>query len=136
KQELAREISEGFIPLSPNIPDKISMQEMINDELCKVYGREAKHGSDAYDFMVKKLNDLIKSQQPKEPENQVLFPNNFLKELEQRSNQLEYNLDDINNIIATIREAIDFNEARKEEARSYQESIDEQEESKKKLLAQ
>jgi DNA sulfur modification protein DndD len=37
KKELAREIAEGIIPLSPNIPDKISMQEMIKDEFSKAF---------------------------------------------------------------------------------------------------
>lgn len=137
KQELANEISKGIIPLSPNIPDKISMQEMIKDEFCKVCGREAKEGSDAYIFMVNKLNELIKSQQPLEKEKEkALFPNNYLKELEQKSNNLEYDLDRINNLINTIKDSIEFNEARKVEVRKIQESIDLEEETKKKLLAQ
>ncbi|SHL08294.1 AAA family ATPase [Flavobacterium chilense] len=137
KQELAKEIAEGIIPLSPNIPDKISMQEMIKDEFCKVCGRDAKEGTDAYDFMVNKLNDLIKSQQPQEKEDEKpLFPNNFLKELEQKSNNLEYNQSDINSLINTIRDDIEFNEGRKSEANKIQESIDIEEENKKKLLAQ
>lgn len=137
KQELAKEIAEGIIPLSPNIPDKISMQEMIKDEFCKVCGREAKEGTDAYDFMVNKLNDLIKSQQPTEKETEKqLFPNNFLRELEQKSNNLEYNQTEINGLINTIRDTIEFNEARKAEANKIQENIDIEEENKKKLLAQ
>lgn len=136
KQELANEIAEGIIPLSPNIPDKISMQEMIKDEFCKVCGREAKEGTDAYNFMVNKLNDLIKSQQPKGKEEKPLFPNNYLKEHEQKSNNLEYNQDEINSLINTIKEVIDFNEARKVDVRKLQESIDIEEENKKKLLAQ
>lgn len=137
KQELANEISKGIIPLSPNIPDKISMQEMIKDEFCKVCGREAKEGSDAYIFMVNKLNELIKSQQPKETEKEKpLFPNNYLKELEQKSSNLEYNQDKINNLLNTIKEATEFNEARKSEVKKIQESIEIEEETKKKLLAQ
>lgn len=137
KQELAKEIAEGIIPLSPNIPDKISMQEMIKDEFCKVCGREAKEGTDPYKFMVNKLSDLIKSQQPEEKvEEKQLFPNNFLRELEQKSNNLEYNQAEINGLINTIRDTIEFNEARKAEANKIQESIDIEEENKKKLLAQ
>lgn len=137
KQELVKEIAAGIIPLSPNVPDKISMQEMIKDEFCKVCGREAKEGTEAYDFMVNKLNDLIKSQQPTviETEKQ-LFPNNFLRELEQKSNNLEYNQTEINSLINTIRDKIEFNEARKNDANKIQENIDVEEENKKKLLAQ
>jgi DNA sulfur modification protein DndD len=137
KQELANEISKGIIPLSANIPDKISMQEMIKDKFCKVCGREAKEGSDAYNFMVNKLNELIKSQQPIEREKEnPLFPNNYLKELEQKSSHLEYDQDRINNLINTIKDSIEFNEARKVEVRKIQESVDLEEETKKKLLAQ
>jgi DNA sulfur modification protein DndD len=137
KQELAKEIAEGIIPLSPNVPDKISMQEMIKDEFCKVCGRVAEEGTDAYDFMVKKLQNLIKSQQPAEKETEKqLFENNFLKELEQKSNNLEYNQVEINSLINTIRDTIEFNEARKIDARKIQENIDNEEENKKKLLAQ
>jgi len=137
KQELAKEIANGIIPLSPNIPDKISMQEMIKDEFCKVCGREAKEGTDAYNFMVNKLNDLFKSQQPKEIElKKALFPNNFLKELEQKSNNLEYNQNEINSLIGSIRDTIELNEVRKKDAKKIQDTITLEEDNKKKLLAQ
>lgn len=137
KKELAKEIAEGIIPLSPNIPDKVSMQEMIKDEFCKVCGREAKEGTEAYNFMVSKLNALIKSQQPNEKdEEKSLFPNNFLKELEQRSNNLEYNQTELNNLTNVIRDTIEFNADRKGDLTKIQESIDLEEENKRKLLAQ
>ncbi|MBK6331110.1 MAG: hypothetical protein IPF62_11560 [Bacteroidetes bacterium] len=137
KQELAKEIANGIIPLSPNIPDKISMQEMIKDEFCKVCGREAKEGTDAYNFMVNKLNDLFKSQQPKEIElKKALSPNNFLKELEQKSNNLEYNQNEINGLMGSIRDTIELNEVRKKDAKKIQDSINLEEDNKKKLLAQ
>jgi DNA sulfur modification protein DndD len=137
KKELAKEISAGIIPLSPNIPDKISMQEMINDEFCKVCGREALEGSDEYEFMVNKLNDLLSSQLPQEnDEKKKLFENNFLKELEQKSNSLDYNQNEINLLKNNIRDNIEFNEARKADGKKIQESIDIEEENKKKLLAQ
>lgn len=137
KQELVKEIAEGIIPLSPYIPDKISMKEMINDEWCKVCNRPAKKGSNEYNFMVNKLNALIKSLKPKEKEEEkYLFPNNYLKELEQKSNNLEYNQDKINNLINTIKELNEFNETRKTEAKKIQASIEIEEDNKKKLLAQ
>jgi DNA sulfur modification protein DndD len=136
KSELASEIAVGIIPLSPNIPGKVSMQEMIKDEFCKVCGREAKKGTDEYNFMVKKLDDLIQSQLPKEKDVDKLFPNNILKDLEQKSNSLEYNIPEINGLFNTIREKIEFNEARKEDVKKIQENIDNEEEKKKKLLAQ
>ncbi len=137
KQELAKEISSGIIPLSPNIPDKISMQEMINDQYCKVCGREAKKGSDAYNFMVKKLEGLINGQKITESKQDTgIFPNNYLKELEQKSTAIEYNQDKINNLFNKIKGDINFNEIRKTELRKVQKNIELEEENKKKLLAQ
>lgn len=141
KEEAINEISislaKGIIPLSIYIPDEITMKEMIEDEFCKVCGREAIKGSDAYNFMVGKLNELIRSQQPnKRNEELPLFKNNFAKELEQKSISLGYNQELINNLINTIRDRIDFNEARKADVRKIQENIDIEEDNKKKLLAQ
>ena len=45
-------------PLPWNLPDKETMQEMIDDEICKVCGRPAEKGSDAYNFMVNKFREL------------------------------------------------------------------------------
>lgn len=137
KQELAKEIASGIVPLSPNVPDKFSMEEMISDEFCKVCGREAKEGTDAYNFMVSKLKNLISSQQPKvQSEETILFQNNFAKELEQKSNNLEYNQYEINDLINKVRENIEFNNARKIDVNEIQERINIEEENKKKLLAQ
>ncbi len=136
-KEISTSLASGIIPLSIYIPDENTMKEMIEDEFCKVCGREAKKDSDAYNFMVKKLNELLKSQQPKkEKEVKSLFPNSFSKELEQKSISLSYNQEELNNLINLIRERIEFNEGRKAEVRKIQESIDIEEESKKKLLSQ
>lgn len=137
KEELVKEIANGIIPLSPNVPDKVSMQEMIDDEFCKVCGREAEKDSDAYNFMVKKLNDLVKSQKPKEEKKEKpLFPNNFIKELEQLNSNLDYNQSDINKLESIITENIEFNQARRADLNEVQKNIDIEEENKKKLLAQ
>lgn len=136
-KEISTSLASGIIPLSIYIPDESTMKEMIEDEFCKVCGREAKKDSDAYNFMVKKLNELLISQQPnKEKEVKVLFPNNFSKELEQKSISLGYNQEELNDLINTIRESIEFNEERKADVRKIQESIEIEEESKKKLLSQ
>ncbi|MDR3326980.1 MAG: AAA family ATPase [Prevotellaceae bacterium] len=137
KQEAIVELAKGIIPLPPYIPDAKTMEEMLNDEFCKVCGREAKKDSEAYKFMMRKLDELIKSQQPKEEtDEQLLFPNKFIDELNKRSLQLEGNQENINNLSNTIRERIDFNEARKAEVKKIQTNIDVEEDNKRKLLAQ
>lgn len=136
-QEISQSLKDGIVPLSIYIPDESTMKEMIEDEFCKVCGREAKQGTDAYNFMVDKLNELLKSQQPKAQKEEVpLFPNNYARELEQKSISLGYNQADLNNLINTIRERIEFNEARKAEVKKIQTNIDVEEDNKRKLLAQ
>jgi DNA sulfur modification protein DndD len=136
-QEISQSLKDGIVPLSIYIPDEKTMQEMIEDEFCKVCGREAKQGTDAYNFMVDKLNELLKSQQPKKKKEEIpLFQNNFAKELEQKSISLGYEQEELNNLTNTIRDRIEFNAARKIEAKKMQDSIDSEEDVKKKLLAQ
>jgi DNA sulfur modification protein DndD len=136
-QEISNSFKEGIVPLSIYIPDENTMKEMIEDEFCKVCGREAKQGTDAYNFMVDKFNELLKSQQPKtQKEEAPLFPNDYARELEQKSISLGYNQADLNNLINTIRERIEFNEARKAEVKKLQNNIDVEEDNKRKLLAQ
>ena len=49
------ELLNNAIPLPNNVPSKAVMEEMLNDEICKVCNREAKKGSEAYEFMMKRL---------------------------------------------------------------------------------
>lgn len=136
-EEMSTSLANGIVPLSIYIPDENSMREMIEDEFCKVCGREAREGTVPYTFMVGKLNELLKSKQPQEKkEEPQLFQNNFAKELEQKSISLGYSEEELNNLINTIKDSIEFNEERKVELRNIQESIDFEEENKKKLLAQ
>jgi DNA sulfur modification protein DndD len=137
KQEAIKELAKGIIPLPSYIPDAKTMEEMLTDEFCKVCGREAKKDSEAYNFMYNKLQDLIKSQQPQEEaEEKPVFPNNFIDELNKKSNTLESNILEINNLQIKIKDYIDYIEARKAEVKKIQSNIDVEEDNKRKLLAQ
>jgi DNA sulfur modification protein DndD len=63
--EISTSLAKGIIPLSIYIPDENTMKEMIEDEFCKVCGREAKKGSDAHDFMVINLMNCFKAKNRK-----------------------------------------------------------------------
>ena len=54
-----QKLANNATPLPWNLPDKETMQEMIDDEICKVCGRPAEKGSEAYNFMVNKLNEYL-----------------------------------------------------------------------------
>lgn len=137
KNETLKELASGIIPLPPYIPDAKTMDEMILDEYCKVCGREAKKGSEPYNFMVKKLSDLLESQNCSSIDSdKPVFPNNYIKELEQMSIQLGYNIEELYNLNKKITEEVQFNTKRKEEDIRYQQLIDIEEDNKRKLLSQ
>lgn len=47
----------GALALPWDLPDEATMQEMLDDHICKVCGRPAPEGSDAYNFMKHKLEE-------------------------------------------------------------------------------
>ena len=66
---------------------------MIKDEVCKVCGRPAPKGSDAYNFMVKKLEEyvehirqqqIIKTEKENQDEEPPLFSKSYIEELNNR----------------------------------------------------
>lgn len=62
KNELIKEVQEslpgGKTMLPWYLPDQSTMEEMLRDHICKVCGREAPEGSDAYEFMANKLAEF------------------------------------------------------------------------------
>ena len=79
----------GSAKLPWNLPDKATMQEMLDDEICKVCGRPALKGSEAYEFMLHKLQEYQqkieeKSKHDKELcriEQEQLFHSSYIEEL-------------------------------------------------------
>lgn len=135
-QELSRQFAEGITPLPLYVPDRQTMEDMIEDELCKVCNRKAEKGSEGYEFMVNKLREYLKSIEPKkEQDEEKLFPNNYIRQLHTKSIQLELS-SDINNLFAIIQDTTDFNEKMKSELSKINSSIETEEENKRKLLAQ
>lgn len=50
-------LSDNVAELPWYLPNQETMEEMIHDHVCKVCGSKAPEGSDAYNFMVNKLNE-------------------------------------------------------------------------------
>lgn len=75
------ELLNNAIPLPNNIPSKAIMEEMLNDEICKVCNREAKKGSEAYEFMMKRLKTYLESQvtEDNEPDKDELLLNTIIQ---------------------------------------------------------
>ena len=132
-----------FIPLPWNLPDDAHMQEMIDEEVCKVCGTPAPKGSEAYNFMVKKLNEYlahIKQEAEKkkqEAEIKPLFKNSFIDELLNRSVQLSGDSQQkIAQIATSINDEIEFVQARTLELEREKKNLQEAEDEKVRLLVQ
>ncbi|MCY4561541.1 MAG: AAA family ATPase [Flavobacteriaceae bacterium] len=138
KKEMIEKIKNNkSIALPHHIPSEIIMQEMLEDEICKVCGRDAPKGSAAYSFMQEKVNKSkeIKKKEIKKEEKDF-FQNNFVKELEKKYNQLEYESAIVNNLKNTISKCIENNENQKNKVKEIEEKIEKTETNKKNILSQ
>lgn len=141
-EEINSSILGGATPLPWFLPDAQTMQEMIDDECCKVCGRKAEKGSDAYEFMVHKLKDymahvqakaatLKKEQEAVKP----LFKHEYVEELHNLSITLGGSAaKKIYGLTEEILECIDFVEARRQELKDIEQEIEDINEEKSRLL--
>jgi DNA sulfur modification protein DndD len=121
------ELLNNAIPLPNNIPSKAIMEEMLNDELCKVCNREVKKGSEAYDFMMNRLKTYLESQVAKDDESvndESLFKFDFINRLDNLSISHEDNLKNLRTVKTKIKELFEFNNDRKKEIEELNEKLD------------
>lgn len=119
-----QKLANDVVPLPWNLPDEATMKEMIDDEICKVCGRPAPIGSEAYEFMCNKLNEYLahiaaeanKNSGTKEDDEKPLFPNSFINELHSRQIKLSGDTEqEISKIATTISDRLEFVTKRKAE---------------------
>ena len=112
-KEIQGTLINGSTELPWYLPDQETMEEMIHDHICKVCNRPAPEGSDAYEFMVHKLEDykrhveakLKKELEEKEIEDKSLFKSNHIESLHSLSISLSGNEESqISNIATEINE--------------------------------
>ena len=147
KQEAIEEIQKlanDATPLPWNLPDKETMQEMIDDEICKVCGRPAEKGSDAYNFMVNKLNEYLdhirkesEAAQQQETPIKPLFENTYINELHTRSIQLSGDTEqELMGLATVIADRLSFVQSRKQDLERVNKDLTEAEDAKMQLLIQ
>ena len=147
KQEAIKEIQKlanDATPLPWNLPDKETMQEMIDDEICKVCGRPAEKGSDAYNFMVNKLNEYLdhirkesEAAQQQEASVKPLFENTYINELHTRSIQLSGDTEqELMGLATVIADRLSFVQSRKQDLERVNKDLTEAEDAKMQLLIQ
>jgi DNA sulfur modification protein DndD len=88
-KEVQGALINGATELPWYLPDQETMEEMLRDHICKVCGRTVDEDSDAYHFMVHKIEEykahveakLKREEEKKSLEEQSLFKNDFVEEL-------------------------------------------------------
>ncbi|QJP33315.1 AAA family ATPase [Nonlabens sp. Ci31] len=120
------ELLNNAVPLPIGVPSKSHMEEMLNDEICKVCNREAKKGSEEYEFMMKRLKSYLESQVivDNEPDNaEPLFKFNYTNRLDNLSISHEDNLKNLRLIRTKIKNLFEYNEARKSDLAELNEQL-------------
>ena len=140
-----QKLANDAVPLPWNLPDEATMKEMIEDEICKVCGREAPKGSDAYVFMSDKLHKYLnhialeanKKIEALEENDKPLFPNLFINELHSHQIKLSGETEqEISKIATIISDRLNLIAARKEELFSVNNQMQKLEEEQNDLLMQ
>ncbi len=144
-KEIQGTLINGSTELPWYLPDQETMEEMIHDHVCKVCGRPAPEGSDAYEFMVHKLEDykrhveakLKKELAEKEIENKTLFKNNHIESLHSLSISLSGNAEShISNIAMEINERQELVASLREELKNVEGKLQDIMDEKSRLLIQ
>lgn len=138
-------LANGVAELPWYLPNEETMQEMINDHVCKVCGSPAPEGSPAYNFMVNKLNEYKKHVDEKlkleaakaKLEQKQLFTSEYVEEIHNLSIRLGGSTEAEIVQIATDIDNRLFMEARwQEDLKVLKDKIQEAEDDKARLLIQ
>lgn len=137
QEKAIKNMQTDFVPLPVYIPGQKIMQEMLDEEVCKVCGRPAKKHSEAWEFMLHRLEEYQESLKvPEEEEIAPYYINNYIVELQKSDNTLNDNLADITKLRHRIQENIAFNNRLHNDVRKIEASLEDELENKKRILAQ
>jgi len=131
------DLLNNAVPLPTGVPSKAHMEEMLNDEICKVCNREAKKGSDAYEFMMERLKNYLESQvvdEKEDEEDEPLFKRDYTNRLENLSISHEDNLKNLRLIRTKIKELFEFNDDRKKEIDELNEQLEKEKLERERIL--
>ncbi|MES2478298.1 MAG: AAA family ATPase [Bacteroidota bacterium] len=131
------DLLNNAIPLPIGVPSKSHMEEMLNDEICKVCNREAKKGSEPYDFMFNRLKTYLESQVVEEKEqanDEPLFKFNYTNRLDNLCISHEDNLKNLRLTRTRIKDLFAFNDDRKKEIEEHTEQLEKEKGEREKIL--
>ena len=144
-KEIQGTLINGSTELPWYLPDQETMEEMIHDHICKVCGRPAPEGSDAFEYMVHKLEDykkhveakIQKELQEKEISDKTLFKYNHIENLHNLSISLSgSNESEINSYVIQINERLEFVSRLREELKTIESKLQDTLDEKSRLLIQ
>lgn len=144
-KEIQGTLINGSTELPWYLPDQETMEEMIHDHICKVCGRPAPEGSDAFEYMVHKLEDykkhveakIQKELQEKEISDKTLFKYNQIENLHNLSISLSgSNESEINSYVIQINERLEFVSRLREELKTIESKLQDTLDEKSRLLIQ
>jgi DNA sulfur modification protein DndD len=131
------ELLNNAVPLPIGVPSRPHMEEMLNEEICKVCNREAKKGTEAYEFMMKRLKSYLESQVVEEDETEKdehLFQFDYTNRLENLSISHEDNLKNLRLIRTQIKDLFKFNDDRKKDVKELGEALEKEKTERERIL--
>lgn len=138
QQLAALTLPDGMTKLPWFVPNEEYLKEMIEDECCKVCGRPANKGSEAYEFMVQKLQEaLAHKQKQQNTEEEDIFKYNYIEELQHLS--ISYGGPkerSVANRTNVIQQKLEFIADRTKEMQKWQQALDDAKDEKSRLLSQ
>ena len=144
-KEIQGTLINGSTELPWYLPDQETMEEMIHDHICKVCGRPAPEGSDAFEYMVHKLEDykkhveakIQKELQEKEISDKTLFKYNLIENLHNLSISLSGSSEsEINSYVVQINERLELVSRLREELKTIESKLQDTLDEKSRLLIQ
>lgn len=139
QQQLAElALPDGMVKLPWFVPNEEYLEEMIHDECCKVCGRPAPKGSEAYEFMVQKLQEALANKQKlQKTEDEDIFKFNYTEELQHLSISFGGPKEkSVANRKFHIQERLEFIADRTKEMQKWQQALDDAKDEKSRLLSQ
>jgi DNA sulfur modification protein DndD len=133
------ELLNNSFPLPVGIPSKAHMEEMLEEQLCKVCNREAPKDSEPYNFMMKRLEEYLTSQAHKEEDeksqpDEQLYINDYTNRLVNLSVSHEDNLKNLRGVRTAIKDLFKFNDARKSDIAELKEQLEKEKLERAKIL--
>jgi len=136
-EKVIKKMQTDFVPLPVHIPGQKIMQEMLDEEVCKICGRPAKKHSEPWEFMLQRLEEYKESLKADDQDDiEPYYKNSYIVELQKRDTSLNDNLAAITTLRHKIQEKIALNNRLHDEVKKIEDNLNIEFENKKRILAQ